>query len=187
MTWPERLTFAAVVVVLLSSSVACGVAGVRNLRTWRRVRTVEPLERAEVLAAERPVSRPPRTWPDPSAVEERDVVAGYRDYAYQRRDTSVLLGEVAMLAAGAALGASLPRALTEVRSSIGAGVAIGVGVVGQVVRTDRARYWVRVAALYERRLLALHRAEGEDGGREEAPATTRSRWRRAWDVLLGRE
>jgi hypothetical protein len=159
-------------------SALCATVGLRNLREWRRVRRLEPLDRAEVLAAERPETRPPRQWPAPSSLDDPELVAAYRDFAYRRRDGWVLFGEMAMLTSGAALGTALPRALTHTGAGLAAVGVVGVAMAGHFVRSQGAGHWVSVAALYERRLLALRPAN--DAATFEEPPPASGRWRRVF-------
>lgn len=54
---------------------------------------------------------PNQPWPKASGVTEPRVASACRDYAYKRRETVVLVGELVLITAGAALGASLPGAV----------------------------------------------------------------------------
>ncbi len=139
-------------VVMSSAAFLSARTGLRNLREAASARRRPPLEPAEVAAGARPVSSAPTGWPRPADIGDAPLAAAYRDYARDRRETAVLLGELLILTAGAALGASIPDALRGGWESWPFLAALLFGALGVILRRRGEVWWVHVAAIYARRL-----------------------------------
>lgn len=133
----------------------CARWGARNLTCAGAVRRRPPLEPEEVAAGNRPASGTPASWPTPAMITDPVLAAGYRDYARERRESRVLWGEVIVLGASAALGASVPGLFRGGWGSWPFAGALLAGAFGVALRRSGEQKWTRVAVLYARRVTAL--------------------------------
>lgn len=162
----------------------CARWGARNLTWARAVRRRPPLEPAEVAAGNRPASSAPASWPAPATITDPVLAAGYRDYARERRETRVLRGEVIVLAASAALGASVPGLLRGDWGTWPFAGALLVGAFGVVLKRSGEQRWTQVAVLYARRVTALRQPSPPPAEPLPAPPPT-PWWRRVLFLLVG--
>jgi hypothetical protein len=134
-----------------------GRIGWRNLQGFQRTLHVEPLEVDEVLADLSAPGRalPNQPWPPASGVTVPRVAAAYRDYAHKRRETAVLVGELVLITAGAALGASLPIAVEGGWRIWPVCLCVVAAAFGVLVKRNGEQRWNEVAARYERRRAEL--------------------------------
>jgi hypothetical protein len=146
---------AAYSTVVAACALACAVAARINLRGLHDARRRPPLERAEILTAVPTDSLIPTSWPAPNGLTDVRMTAAYRDYAHERRDALVLLGDLSVVTGGAALGASLPAAVNAGWHTWPGAAAILLSTLGLLLRHRGQEKWIEAARLYERRLLAL--------------------------------
>lgn len=167
-----RATLVTVVYTALfvAAAAACALVSTRNFRTARRVRTQPPFDDVEILAATPLQRRVPPGWPEPKAISEQRVAAAYRDYARDHADTRAVEGELMILVAGAALGASIADAMHGGWHVWPPSLALLLGAIGVMVREFLPLKWTKIATRYERRRVEL-------GHRAAAPVTPR---RRRW-------
>lgn len=126
-----------------------------NLRGLQRTGHTPPLEVDEILAQTAPPSAPDLPWPAPDELVDYRIAAAYRDYARERRETVVLMGELVLLTAGAALGASLPAVMRGGWHAWPAGLSLLAGALGVYLKRQGEQKWTHVASRYERRRSAL--------------------------------
>jgi hypothetical protein len=151
--WSVTVAYTCIVLAL---AVTCARVGLRNIAEFRRVRARAPLVNAEILGVAAPRTTMPRGWPQPSTIDDRRIVAAYRDYARDRGESLALLGELLVLAAGAALGASIPSVVAGGWHAWPAALALVVGAFGVLLRRRAEQRWSDVAARFERRRADLH-------------------------------
>jgi hypothetical protein len=148
-----------------------------NFRGWRDTRRRPPLEPAEVFAAAPATNLVPSNWPPPSTLPDARLAAAYRDYARERRHSLVLAGDLAVVAGGAALGASLPSAVDGGGwQTWPAAAAVLAAAVGLLLRHRGQEKWGEVSRLYEQRRLHLNQSKAAAGVGPRR--TLRSLWRR---------
>lgn len=75
------------------------------------------------------------------------MAAAYRDYAYERREAVVLVGELVLVTAGAALGASLPGAVEGGWRIWPVGLCLVAAAIGVLVERNGEQRWNEVGAL----------------------------------------
>lgn len=173
---------AAYTLVLSAIAVACVLAARWNYGGWRETRRRPPLEPSEVFAAAPATTVVPSNWPAPSTLPDARLAAAYRDYARDRRDSLVLAGDLAVVAGGAALGASLPTAVDGGGwQTWPAAAAVLVAAVGLLLRHRGQEKWVEVSRLYEQRRLHLQASNAHV--RVAPRRTLRVLWRR-WVASL---
>lgn len=154
------------VVIVLSVAWLAGIAlvawragriGWCNIQGFRRELYRVPLEVEEVLADVPAQGRAlhNQPWPQASSMSEPRVAAAYRDYAHERRETVVLVGELVLISAGAALGASLPGAVEGGWRIWPVALCVVAAAFGVLVKRNGEQRWNEVAARYERRRAEL--------------------------------
>lgn len=104
-----------------------------------------------MLTAATPASIGPKSWPPPAAIDAPQLAAAYRDYAYTRREASVLFAETTLLAASAALGSTIQGLLTGGWAAVPPGAALMTGLFAVMLRRRSEDKWSAIASLYERR------------------------------------
>lgn len=168
-------------VLTLTSAWWCARTGSRNLAAGQAVLRRPPLEPTEVAAGNPPASSVPTSWSSPTTLDDPALAAAYRDYARERRETVVLWGEVIVLSASAALGASVPALL---RGGWGTWSFIGallVGLFGVVLKRSGEQKWTHVAVLYTHRVSALRQPPTQE---PLPPSGAPSRWQRVLRSVL---
>lgn len=121
-------------VVLLTTAFGCAKVAWRNYLGLRRAASRPPLEKSEVLAAVRPASSVPTSWVRPAQIDEPALALAYRDYACERGESLAIAGEVLLLVAGAALGASVPALSSGDLGIAAAAAAILCGAAGAIAK-----------------------------------------------------
>lgn len=119
---------------------------------------MSPLDHAEVVHAAPPAITAPRRWPPTASLEDHRIAAAYRDYAQDKRDTAVLLGDLTVLTAGAALGATFLGLFRGGTHALTPGLAVLAGAFGLVYRHASGQRWATISLLYERRRAELRTA-----------------------------
>lgn len=171
-------------VLTLAAAWRCALTGRRNLAAAAAARGRAPLEPDEVAAGNPPASSTPTSWPGPATLADPVLAAAYRDYARERRETWVLWGEVVVLAASAALGASVAGVLRGGWHTWPFVAALLAGVFGVVLKRSGEQKWTHIAVLYARRVTALRRPPAAEPAPPPAEAPP-SWWRRVLRLLLG--
>jgi hypothetical protein len=136
----------------------CGWAALRNWRRYRLIRTLPPLDHAEIVDTAPPAVAAPRRWPTTASVDDHRIAAAYRDYAQDKRDAAVLLGDLTVLTAGAALGATFLGLFRGGTHALTPGLAVLAGAFGLVYRYAYGQRWATISLLYEHRRAELHTA-----------------------------
>ena len=155
MTVVVVLAIGWLVAALLTAGCAARI-GWRNLEGFRRELRTEPLEVDEVLTdATPPRKLPHQPWPVARAVTEPRVAAAYRDYAHERRETAVLVGELVLVTSGAALGASLPGLAHGGWQLWPSALCLAAAATGVLIKREGEQRWTEVADSYEQRRAQL--------------------------------
>lgn len=145
-----RLLLALLGLVLLLPATAAARASRCNLRRTREAFSHPPLARLTpaVLAAQTPRGLPAR-WPYPATLNS-EMRAAYGRLARDRADSRTLIGELVLIVAGAAAGASITSAVSNPRATWGLTLALLLGIVGVLLWTLSVQRWLEVAEDYER-------------------------------------
>jgi hypothetical protein len=160
----------AFTMLFVAAAAASALVSIRNVRIAKKVSTQPPFDEAEILAATPLQRKVPPGWPEPTTLGQQRVAAAYRDYARDHADTRTLEGELMILVAGAALGASIGDAMHGGWHVWPPSLALVLGAFGVMVRQFLPLRWTKIATRYERRRTELVRQAA-------APITPR---RRRW-------
>ena len=160
-----RLT---VVTAVLTAAflVAAAAAAFATRCNWQRFassRQSAPLDGlVDRIAVHPAVLRPPRRWPSAEDTRTATEALAYAALAEDRADARQLHGELLLLTAGAALGATLPQAVHHTWGVYASGAILLLGAVAHLLRQRVAGYWRPLVEDYTRRHADLAGGDGVD-------------------------
>jgi hypothetical protein len=146
------------VIVCLIVAASCALASLPALLAarcnWRRYRASSrrsPLHGLDLSTVDDWREDHPSTWEAPDAIAEPLRALAFARLADNRVVAHTLVGELVVLAAGAALGSSIVTALWNSTAQWASVVALSAGAFGVALRMRATRVWAAHRDRYERR------------------------------------